>query len=336
MPYQLPIRIVQQNIYGRSENDCEERFRTIARKIRALRPRPDIVVFNEHWKARDFGKFACDADVLTKAMQEGGRYPHTRRHYPKAEALWESNGGNSIFSEHPIEKWRETHFVNSRPFPRSGAVMARVQIAHDRKIDVWATHLEAGVDGCDDLCRLEQNADMFAFISAVSMPDEENEPANAVIVTGDFNVGGPLSQHQREMHNANPEDERFKYKGNGGYEDIMHDADFPRDLWLEWNQYLPFGYTYDCKTNNLLKSKCTYQNRLDYMFVVTPDALISKTPTITLRRMEMTAWKTPKGLNVSDHYGLDATLLIDWKNLQSPKTKRPTFGEPAGWPGGRK
>lgn len=323
------LRVLLQNIYGRSEKSCEERFQAIARKIHEADPPYDIVVFNEHWKVRDFGRMACDADVLTRAMRAPGRYRQALLHRPKSEALWQMSGGNSIFSLHPLREIHSFQFTEKLQFPVSGATLARVSLPDDREIDVWFTHIEAGSDGCDDFCRLGQVDELASAVAAF------REAEIPVLIAGDFNTGGPMSYEQlvnakqaletarREASDGGrlvwyPKLEsdlkaHREYAGNAGYFDLLETLGDPMDLWL-WTHPRPgreglfAGATYDCDRNNLLS--CSYRERIDYLFAVPPKS--SGAPAIVPSKVDVVRWKSPSGLDVSDHYGLDARLMIGW------------------------
>lgn len=324
----LTLRVLQQNIYGRSKADCRKRFRALGRKILQADPPYDIISLNEHWKLFDNDWIVCNADVLTEVLESDGRYSNlpgfrrNLRHYPKPRDFYQTQGGNSIFTRFPITFSRDMRFVNSRHTPVSGALMARVLVGPGLEVDVYVTHLEAEVDGCDDLCRAEQYSDMTGFLT-YSLPEEEGQRRNPVLLMGDFNFGGPLSKVHRELHQEDPE--RWAYAGNGGapgkgefafrgyewgYEGFMEEYEEPRDVWLEANPYLPLGHTYDCAGNTLLD--CDYAHRLDYIFIPGDDFFLGSRPThrFGVKRARLVQWKTSDGENVSDHYGVDALLTL--------------------------
>ena len=288
-----PLRVLVYNIYGRRENDCEQRYRALAAQILAASPPYDIVALNEHWKVRGDRWFTCDADVLTRAIESDGRYAGAGRslkHRPSTTDVFQTSGGNSVFTLHRITDAHEGHFVNGRPIPLSGYLLARVDLGGGRALDLWNVHLEAGSDGCDRDCRLEQMTD---FGSSVELFKEKN-PA---LIVGDFNIGGPLAAADKPP-----------FPGNPGYQDILDTFYRPRDLWLESGA--GEGFTYDCAQNRI--PSCKGRERIDYMFlpesreILDPDSDYVLVP----KKIEVVRWKTSSGMDVSDHYGLDATLEL--------------------------
>jgi len=293
-PPAATIRVLVQNIYGRREKNCEERYRALAAHILAASPPYDIVAFNEHLRVPLDPYFSCNADVLTRAMESDGRYAgagKSVRHLPKASGL-NVSGGDSVFTLHKIVATRSKRFSNSKDFPLSGYVLARVELRPGLTVDFWDAHPEAGSDGCDDACRVTQGAEFAAAIEA------ERGSKNPVLLVGDFNTGGPLTR------GAKP-----PYPGNGGYDQIMERLGRPRDLWLEFGA--GEGFTFDC-LNNKTAETCSYQERIDYVLVPESPKILDGASRYVLApsAIAVVRWQTPSGTDVSDHYGLDATLEL--------------------------
>lgn len=293
------VRVLVQNIYGRREKNCEERYKALAKQILSASPPYDVVALNEHWKVRGDRWFSCDADVLTKALEAGGL--KGIKHLPQTDDALQVAGGNSVFSPHPIVDAYENRFVNSRDLPLSGFVLARVELTPGVVLDLWDAHLEAGSDGCDDDCRWEQAADFGSSVELFSGLPEKGKTGNPVLIVGDFNTGGPLAKSDKPP-----------FPGNGGYENIIEALGDPRDLWLEFGS--GDGYTYDCQTNQT--QNCKGRERIDYVFLPEdPKVLHPSSPFVLLpRAISVVRWKTSSGQPVSDHYGLDVTLEL----LQRP------------------
>ena len=299
------VRVLVHNIYGRREADCQERYKALAAHILAAEPPFDVVALNEHWKVPIDRWFTCDADVLTRAIESDGRYAGAGRsvqHLPSGGPL-EVSGGDSIFTRYRITATSQGKFAG-RKFPLSGFALARVELGPGAALDVWGVHLEAGSDGCDRGCRRRQLADFAAAV-------KRGKSKNPVLLVGDFNIGGPLSASEKPP-----------YSGNAGYEDIMDAFKSPRDLWLESGDGAE-GFTYDCATNPL--GKCGYRERIDYVFLPGDPAFQSASSEFILapRAVSVVRWKTPAGIFVSDHYGLDATLEL---------RRRPGASGPSGPP----
>lgn len=303
------LRILHYNIYGKDEKDCLERFRTIGRKINEASPKYDIVSFNEHYDPMVELWMSCDGDVMSKALQREGLYRDSngqvRNHkfYPKGRTF-QANGGNSLFTLYNITKFDWWKFKNTRRAIANGFTFNRIEVTKDLSIDFWTIHMESnGSDGCSDECRFKQFKQMADM-------QEKLRVGNPVIVAGDFNVGGPKSLRERERHLQNPW--AFPYDGNGGYERIMNFYENPIDVWLLKN---PRGMesaasTYDCLNNTTIKSNCRYQERIDYIMLPTSQTYQTVRYELEVKSIRKLRWLTPDGTDVSDHYGLEATIDI--------------------------
>lgn len=294
------VRVLVQNIYGRREQECQERYKALAAQVLAASPAFDMVALNEHWKVRGDRWYTCDADVLTKALEADGRYAGTGRsvrHKPRSDEVLETSGGNSIFTKHRITDSYEDKFVNGRSIPLSGFLLARVEVAPGVTLDVWNAHLEAASDGCDGDCRWEQATDFAGAVETFSGTPDKGERANPVLIVGDFNTGGPMTPTEKPP-----------YAGNAGYENVMEALGHSRDLWLE--RGTGSGYTYDCSRNTM--NRCKTSDRIDYVLlpedrdILNPDSEFILVPL----KVDVVRWLTPKGKPISDHYGLDATLEV--------------------------
>ncbi len=302
------FRVLVQNVYGRREKDCSARQLALAAHILAAEPPYDAVIFNEHWRVPGDPLFTCDADGLTRALEADGRYAgkgRSFRHQPAA-GRFEIAGGNSIFTRHLIMAARSAKFRNGRSFPLSGYSLARIEIEPATVVDLWAVHLEAGSDGCDDACRLAQARALAADLEAWSGTGR-GAPGAPVVVAGDFNTGGPMAPSDKPP-----------YQGNGGYGDLRTVLREPRDLGLELSGGGE-GFTYDC-LNNRTAPSCKYRERIDFVFLPEAPEILRADATHVLVpvKIEVVRWKTPAGLDISDHYGLDAVFELRKKAAPVP------------------
>lgn len=297
------IRVLVQNIYGRREKDCKARYRALAAHILAASPPYDIVALNEHWKVPLDPWFTCDADVLTRALEADGRYAgpaRSARHLPRAAGPLQVSGGDSIFTLRTITDVESARFSNSNNIPLSGFVRARVELSPGVSVDFWDAHFEASSDGCSDACRLAQARELAGALERRQQASQAAGDASPVLLVGDFNTGGPLSAAQKPP-----------YSGNGGYDDVMAALGRPRDAWLELvGSGGPDGYTYDCATDHA--QSCTERERIDYVLVPESPKVLAPSASYVLepRSIRVVRWKTPAGGDISDHYGLDATLDV--------------------------
>jgi endonuclease/exonuclease/phosphatase family metal-dependent hydrolase len=303
------VRVLHLNIYGRNEKNCEERYREIAKRVREASPPYDVVVFNEHWRIPSASRWICDADVLTKALREDPRYRDSKDlhrsvlHQPAYLDWNHFDGDLSIFTRHKIIDAYQAPFVQNFKPETVGVLGARIELKPGLNFDVWTTHPYSAGEGCDEECRLEQITDLSGALGVLGY----DAPT---LVTGDFNVGGPITKLQLDWAKEDPK--RFPIAGNPGYANMIETLDGARDLWLEKTWYrndrrvLDPGYTYDCRENNLVT--CSYRERIDYLLAWAHPRVSTSPYRLVPRNIEVVRWKTPSGLHVSDHFGLDATL----------------------------
>ena len=180
----------------------------------------------------------------------------------------------------------------------TGVLFARVPIDAGAfgnvYIDTYVTHLHSassllGLRDCNRSCRRSELMELAGFIRAKSA-----QSGNPILVMGDFNIGGP-----------NPTSDQCA--GNHGYNDIMQELRSPRDLWLEAHPNEQ-GATHEGQ-------------RIDFMFVLTDPYFTNTRYELTigdLRDVRLVKWRIPEhlalypGRQVSDHYGIDAILHVQY------------------------
>ena len=303
------LRILTLNVYGKKERNCQDRFRTIAKRIIEATPRYDIVSFNEHYNPWIELWLSCDGNILTKAMYAGGHYKdgdgkvRNHKYYPKG-GLFQANGANSLFTLHNIIEFDWWKFKNTRRAIAMGYMLNRVQISRDLTIDVWTAHLESkGPDNCSKTCREKQ-------FKQILKTQERFNQGNPVILLGDFNTGGPLNLGHKKAYEE-IDAETFPYPGNEGYSKFMAGYENPIDVWMEANSKTKEGgYTFDCMNNNTVKGNCMFQERIDYILIPTSPKYQTDRFAWEIIDSKIVRWKTDKGVDVSDHYGVEATLNI--------------------------
>jgi hypothetical protein len=202
-----------------------------------------------------------------------------------------------------------------------GVSFSRIELADaDLTIDTYVVHTYAtGADGCGVDCHtreLEQLAEFIAHHSADS--------GNPVVVMGDFNIPGPPGEpgvevdlndpeflnnpefeEYRELRRilGNPQDLHFKYHPTR--------AGYTRDnCW--WG--LPRGFVdEDHPLPNDQQGPCADKSsRIDYILVLTDPRFTSSPYEFFVRNrddVKVVSWSTG-WLNVSDHYGLEATVEV--------------------------
>ena len=206
---------------------------------------------------------------------------------------FETDGGQSIFTLHPIEEFDENEWNDNR-FALQGSTFSRIKLnGTNIRVDFYNVHLLAeGADDCTPDCRREELQELRQEIIRHSKTS-----GNPVIVAGDFNIGGPPS-----------------CEGNDRYTDIMEILENPRDLWLEAHPNLN-GFTEDCQSNTVLREvdPCVNSDRVDFMFLVESPNLTNSRYAVVLRDandMQIAAFTRSNGKHVSDHFGIEATLDI--------------------------
>lgn len=303
------FRVLTLNVYGKKKKNCQERLRVIGEKVLAASPAYDAVSFNEHYDPMVELWLSCDGNILTKSMLKDGRYDDTEKkvryhqQYPKG-SVYQVNGGNSLFTLHNIEKFDYWKFSNHRKFVANGFMMNRIKIQDDLSIDIWTAHMESkGKDSCNDICRMKQFKQIINKI-------EKLKGNNPVILLGDFNVGGPVNVREKEKHIENPL--YTPYLGNIGYQKMMTYMQRPLDAWLEANPGLHSSesFTFDCYRNRTTYRFCEDRYRIDFIFIPKSYRYQSGNHIIEVESSKIVRWKTDAGIDVSDHYGVEATLNI--------------------------
>ena len=303
------VRILTLNVYGKKKRNCRDRLRAIGEKVLAAKPAYDVVSFNEHYDPLVKLWLSCDGNILTREMLRDGRYDDQEeiiryhQQYPKGN-IYQVNGGNSLFTLHDIKKFDYWKFHNHRKFLANGFMMNRIKVMDNLSIDVWTAHMESKVrDKCSDKCRIKQFKQIINKI-------EKLKTNNPVILLGDFNIGGPVNNEEREKHLEDAL--HFPYKGNVGYEKMLTYMQKPIDAWLFANpdKHSSESYTFDCYQNRTTYRFCDDRERIDYIFVPKSYRYQSDEHIVEVEDSKIVRWKTEDGVDVSDHYGVEATLNI--------------------------
>lgn len=126
-------------------------------------------------------------DVSSLMRRAADRFPHRVVSQPSGSGLLGVSGGLSILSRWPIEASRTlTYSSCSGPFSdcvaAKGAVHAVLRVAEHARVNVVATHLDAGGWRGDRKARAAQLAELRAFV------DEIDPAVGPTIVLGDFNI----------------------------------------------------------------------------------------------------------------------------------------------------
>jgi endonuclease/exonuclease/phosphatase family metal-dependent hydrolase len=291
------LKILTYNIYGTSKSRCSARAKRLGKMIANVKPPYDIVGVQEFYASIDADLFTCDSKHFEQAIWSTGRYRNSNnyyRFYPKAR--FKPDGGIGIFTLHPIMKfdywnWRDNV---SRFKAQEGFIFSRIQIPRTRiMVDIYVVHVSSGSGNRNK--RKNQLIQLAKKIHQLS-----RNSGNPVIVMGDFNIGGPPT-----------------YKGNSGYRgQILKYLRHPEDLWMKTNPASP-GYTYDCTHNKTARDQgCNSRKRIDYILTLSDPYFTNSPYKILLNKksdLRIIKWKAitqPTLVDVSDHYGLEATIEI--------------------------
>ena len=340
------LRILTQNIYGQGDV-CEERATRFGDIVADAEPAYDIVGVQEYFHNWDAGTgwWSCDDDALLESITSlpNGRYRNSNNTYlfkPDGEAddygligcafsipgciagsaIAEVDGGIGVFTLHPIDRdgeppneWEWGDGYGAR---EHGFIFTRIDIPFSNlTVDTYIVHLHSASDGyrypwaprCDRGCRQAELAQLADKISEIS-----GESGNPVIVMGDFNIAGPISEAEFQMDNGGSVQ---PWAGNCCYRDILYALGDPRDLWLESHPDDPGdgGYTGGCEITDS-PAMCQGDERIDYIFVLTNEDLTNSAYEIVIQDPEdvkRVGWTfgNPRRY-LSDHFGVESTILI--------------------------
>lgn len=138
----------------------------------------DVVALTETFRA---------ADVLTLSATAGSRFPYQALSQPPGTGVLEIPGGLSILSRWPIESTRAItysacHGPVSDCVAAKGALWAVIRTSRSTRLNVVATHLDAGSWDGDRHARGKQLAELRSLI------DQIDPATGPVVVMGDFNI----------------------------------------------------------------------------------------------------------------------------------------------------
>ncbi len=275
------VRLLQQNVFGTSDGDCDARLSRLGNAIAQATPAFDIVGVQELYGTSDFDLVNCEADQFNDAIWSTGRYRNSsnyNRYNPVGEFFsGQPDGGIALFSLGDLQSFEEHEWDENNWTPVvdavQGFVFARVWLPRvGMHIDTYVVHVDANVDGASRTVRRAQLAQL-----ADEIRENSRLSGNPVLVMGDFNIGGPKT-----------------CDGNRGYRDIMEALRYPRDLWMEVRPNDATG---------------THEGqRIDYVFLVTDPQLTNSPYEVVVDDLRRHVKWTSDGERVSDHDGIDVTL----------------------------
>jgi endonuclease/exonuclease/phosphatase family metal-dependent hydrolase len=330
------IRVLTYNVMGK-DGFCKIRHTHFGNVLATRTPEVDILGLQEYFGTKLGGIIpinSCNHDIFREAVTSTGRYLANQPHpcspsnrFPKVNGcLFKPkgliSGGVALLTQHRIEfeesdKW-DDHTLQPRP---QGYLFVRIRLnrsgsAQPLRLDVYVVHLqgECGID-----CQRKELEQLARRITANSRTS-----GNPVLIMGDFNFDGPTCGACGSTDFP-------------GYRHILQVLRNPRDLWLEAHPFGPGvrGFTsdncdivrpvFDSPELDVDTFVCTIAatqcgctgKRIDYIFHVT-DPLFTNSG-LQLRIAKPNDVRVvrffklddgPRRVNVSDHYGVEATLEI--------------------------
>ncbi len=255
-----------------------------------LRPGPINFLDETSCRARRIGSWLSNADVDIVALTETferrdvsalvsqarGQFPYQVVSEPAGSGLLGVSGGLSILSRWPIEETRtltydECSGALSDCVANKGAVHAVVRVSEDSRINVVATHLDAGRWGGDRKARAAQVRQLRDFIAEI---DPEVGPT---MVVGDFNIDALAD--------------------DGEYEELIGALDVADHLPRKPS-------TLNCKMN-IFCDEPAAPERLDYVFTALDETRLVRTET---RHLPMADDVCGNARFLSDHRAVWATF----------------------------
>jgi endonuclease/exonuclease/phosphatase family metal-dependent hydrolase len=259
-----------------------------------LRP-PPINALDEPWcRAQRIGDWLAQSDAGIVALQETfqpepvaalvdqARYalPYQVLNQPAPKSRLGASGGLSILSRWPIEEARTLTFdACNGPFSdclaAKGAVHAVVRLSDNTRLNVVATHLDAGGSSGNRDARAAQLAQLREFI------DEIDTDLGPIVALGDFNIDALLD--------------------DGEYDDLVRTLDVTEDDRAEDPS------TINCKTN-IFCNEPAAPERLDHVFTRAGEQRLLRTET---RHLPMSDQGCAGARYLSDHRAVWSTFATD-------------------------
>lgn len=263
----------------------------------------DIVVLTETF-------LSDDVELLSKSAVE--RFPHQALSLPEPETVAGISGGLSILSRWPIEEVNTEAFeacsgTFSDCLATKGIVHAVVRIAEDLRVNVLATHLDAGRFDGDAAARHSQLRQMVRFAK------EHVDLTLPTFVMGDFNVNGfpgaTATQYPEMLETLG------KISGSAPVDAVRSLA----PIWSAESMLGRLFNTMNCSTtiwcgddSPNFDAMAERRKRLDYVFLV--DDLRQRTRVVEAEHLEMEDG-TCGGRWLSDHKAVRAAVEIDRTRL---------------------
>lgn len=202
------------------------------------------------------------------------------------------NSGMYTFTRFEITKTDFMRFYNCggpQCLSTKGILYTQIKLPSGELVDLFNTHLQAYED--DHRVRRFQMKNAMKFVNKI------NDGSLPVIFAGDFNVIGETPEYDTLM------------KELGNFTDVWRVLR-PNDPGFTWDPSINNWARYDFKESHLLQ-------RLDYIFIRDGEDTKISVKEVSLAFDEQKMWYgvyfRPNYIFVSDHFGVEATLVIEKK-----------------------
>jgi endonuclease/exonuclease/phosphatase family metal-dependent hydrolase len=264
----------------------------------------------------------CDIICLQEVFNEDIRkiitdrlrdiYPYRVEKATKYPILPPEDSGLYFASKYPFKKdkrWRKgwifemySGLQNWDASSEKGYLGCNIVIAEYKQFHIFNTHLQSAYPGLKyeevrtaNLTELKR--EIVNKLHLLSLPKLHN---TSCLACGDFNIIG-----YPDVNNSTADE----------YNNMLRTLDAPRDLYYE--QHYDLGLTWNGLENIFIQNH--YQNdtdelRLDYMFafdhIPRPNSTDGKVhlDKIICKKINVVKFKNQNGVDLSDHYGLEAEI----------------------------
>lgn len=254
----------------------EDNRRQAALIEKLLKEKPEIIGLSEVWAS-------SHENQIIRGTQAGGYSAYAYQDSP----ITKLNPGLTLLSSGQLQKPMSFRpyemLVGWDSYAEKGVVYGEVLIA-DKSIYLVQTHTQATYAGSETQDEEARKTGIYNTLFPI-LDSILNASTGPVLLLGDLNIVADSAEYhefQRQMFSRGM-----------------------KDIWSELYPLEP-GYTYDPTANALIRRfapEDTQKQRLDYVF-------FRDNGTIKPKSASVLQWKDASGIDISDHYGLEAVFTI--------------------------
>lgn len=200
------------------------------------------------------------------------------------------NSGMYSFTRFEVTKTDFMRFFNCRGvqcFSGKGVLYMQIKLPNGQRIDLFSTHLQAY-----EKDRRVRNRQLKRVIKYINRKNDKSIP---VIFVGDFNIIAETQEYNELVLKLD------------GFRDVWKTGR-PNDDGFTWNPSINTWAKYDYDESQLLQ-------RLDYIFIRDGKRASISIKDVNFAFNSKKVWygvyKNPQSTFVSDHFGVEANLLIE-------------------------